>query len=285
MHALAKILARHSGRSEVGPGEIIQATPDYVMMHDRGIARATDRFAEMGGEQIGDPSRVVVVFDHFYPPPRPQDAEGQRAARVFMERHGITNFHAGEGISHVVLPEKGYAFPGALVVGTDSHTITNSAVGCFATGLGHSDIGSLLARRQGVVGVVTNGSIRDLALLRRDLFPVFCSGVCPRSPQKNTPGAVNLPVQVGGLVVQPGDIVVADEDGVAVVPLQMAEDVARAAEDRMKMERQQAEDIKAGRLPLDILFGPGWVDDVLRGKITEIEAAEGSEARPRKLTP
>ncbi len=144
---------------------------------------------------------------------------------------------------------------------------------------------SLRARRQGVVGVVTNGTIRDLALLRRDLFPVFCSGVCPRSPQKNTPGAVNLPVQVGGLVVQPGDIVVADEDGVAVVPLQMAEDIARAADDRMKMERQQAEDIQAGRLPLEILFGPSWVDDVLRGKITEIEAAQGREAQPRKLTP
>ncbi len=131
---------------------------------------------------------------------------------------------------------------------------------------------SLRARAQGVVGVVTNGSIRDLALLRRDQFPVFCSGVCPCSPQKNTPGAINVPVQVGGLVVQPGDIVVADEDGVAVVPLSGAEEIARKAGERMEMERQQADDIKAGRLPLEILFGPTWVDDTLRGKITEIEA-------------
>jgi 3-isopropylmalate/(R)-2-methylmalate dehydratase large subunit len=145
MHALAKILARHSHRSEVQPGEIVQASPDAVMMHDRGVARATQRFFEMGGKRVWDPDKVVVVFDHFYPPPRPQDAEGQRLARDFMDQQGITHFHAGEGIAHVVLPEKGYAFPGALVVGTDSHTITNSALGCFAMGLGHSDIGSILA--------------------------------------------------------------------------------------------------------------------------------------------
>lgn len=145
MHALAKILARRSGRKEVVPGEIVQAAPDYVMMHDRGIARATERFAEMGGDTVWDPSRVVVVFDHFYPPPRPQDAEAQRKARAWMDAQGVTNFHQGEGICHVVLPEKGYAFPGALVVGTDSHTVTNGATGCMAMGVGHSDVGSLLA--------------------------------------------------------------------------------------------------------------------------------------------
>lgn len=145
MHALAKILARHSGRTEVVPGEIVQATPDAVMMHDRGVARATERFFEMGGERVWDPSKVVVVFDHFYPPPRPQDAEGQRIARDFVERQGITSFFPGQGIAHVIMPEKGFAFPGALVVGTDSHTITSSALGCMAMGLGHSDVGSLLA--------------------------------------------------------------------------------------------------------------------------------------------
>lgn len=145
MHALAKIIAQHSGRAVVEPGEIVQAIPDFVMMHDRGIARATARFWEMGGKRVWDPSRVVVVFDHFYPPPRPQDAEAQSRARDFMNDQGITNFHEGEGIAHVVMPERGYAFPGALIVGTDSHTITNSALGCMATGVGHSDVGSLLA--------------------------------------------------------------------------------------------------------------------------------------------
>jgi 3-isopropylmalate dehydratase large subunit len=129
----------------VEPGEIVQASPDYVMMHDRGIARATERFFEMGAKRVWDPSRVVVVFDHFYPPPREQDAEAQRRSRAFMDDQEITNFYPGQGIAHLVLPEQGYAFPGALVVGTDSHTITCGGVGCMAMGLGHSDIGSILA--------------------------------------------------------------------------------------------------------------------------------------------
>lgn len=129
---------------------------------------------------------------------------------------------------------------------------------------------SLRARKGGIIGVVTNGAIRDLRLLREDRFPIFCTGVCPRSPQKNTPGSVNVSIQVGGVVVSPGDIVVADDDGVAVVPAAVAAEVASKAEDRMKMEYQQAEDIRAGKLPLEILHGASWVDDILRGKITEI---------------
>jgi 3-isopropylmalate/(R)-2-methylmalate dehydratase large subunit len=145
MHAIAKIFAKRGGRREVVPGEIIWASPDYIMMHDRGIARVMDRLSAMGADQIPDPSRVVVVFDHFYPPPREQDAEAQRRARAFMAQQGITRFYPGDGIAHLVLPEKGYAYPGILIVGTDSHTVTNGAAGCVATGLGHSDIASVLA--------------------------------------------------------------------------------------------------------------------------------------------
>lgn len=73
---------------------------------------------------------------------------------------------------------------------------------------------SLQARNRGVAGVVTNGCVRDIALLREERFPVFCRGVCPRSAQKNTPGSINVPVPVGGLVVSPGDIVIGDDDGI-----------------------------------------------------------------------
>lgn len=115
------------------------------MLHDRGIGRVRLRFEEMGGKQVLDPSRVVVVFDHYYPAPRPQDADSHRKSREWMEAQGIENFHAGRGIAHVIMPEMGYAFPGALIVGSDSHTVTNSGVGCLSTGLGHSDLASLLA--------------------------------------------------------------------------------------------------------------------------------------------
>jgi len=128
---------------------------------------------------------------------------------------------------------------------------------------------SLQARNRGAAGIVTNGCVRDVRLLREERFAAFCRGVCPRSAQKSTPGSVNVPVQVGGLVVSPGDIVVADDDGVAVVPLGIAAEVAQKARARMDMEYQQARDIKEGKQPLEIIFGDNWVDAALKGKVRE----------------
>lgn len=134
---------------------------------------------------------------------------------------------------------------------------------------------SLKARNQGAVGMVTNGTVRDVRLLREDAFPIFCAGVCPRSPQKHTFGAINVPIQVGGLTVKPGDIVSADVDGVVVVPLEIAERVAQAGAERMEMEHQQAEDIRSGKEPLEILFGASWVDD----RLAESELYEEVDAK------
>jgi len=130
---------------------------------------------------------------------------------------------------------------------------------------------SLQARNRGIVGLVSNGCVRDIRLLREEKFPAFCRGVCPRSAQKNTPGSINVPVQVGGLVISPGDIVVGDDDGVAVIPLAVAEEVIKRARQRMDMEYQQARDIREGRKPLEIIFGDNWVDTALQGKVQEFK--------------
>jgi 4-hydroxy-4-methyl-2-oxoglutarate aldolase len=129
---------------------------------------------------------------------------------------------------------------------------------------------SLQARNRGVVGIVSSGCIRDLRLLREERYPVFSRGVCARSAQKNTPGSINMPIQVGGIVVCPGDIIVGDDDGVAVVPLADAHDVLRRAQERMQMERTQAADIQEGKKPLEIVFGEDWVTKSLQGKIRKI---------------
>jgi 4-hydroxy-4-methyl-2-oxoglutarate aldolase len=130
---------------------------------------------------------------------------------------------------------------------------------------------SLQARKRGAAGLVSNGCVRDIRLLREERFHAFCRGVCPRSAQKHTPGSINVPVHVGGLVINPGDIVVGDDDGVAVVPLAIAEEVQRTARGRMDMEHQQAQDIKDGKKPLEILFGDNWVDAALKGKVKEFD--------------
>jgi 3-isopropylmalate/(R)-2-methylmalate dehydratase large subunit len=172
MHALSKIIARHANRESVEVGEIVNVTPDYVMLNDRGAARAADLFRKMGGDKVYYPDHIVVVFDHHYPPIRQQDSVSQKRTREWIKEQGITKFHPGEGIGHVIFPEKGYAFPGALIFGTDSHTVTNSALGCLATGLGHSDIASYLA--------LGYNWLRVPEIIRFDLHGDFKLGVCAK---------------------------------------------------------------------------------------------------------
>jgi len=172
MHAISKIIAKHADRKGVEVGEIVNVTPDYVMLNDRGAARAADLFRKMGGENVNYPEQIVVVFDHHYPPIRQQDSVSQKRTREWVKEQGITKFHAGEGIGHVIFPEKGYAFPGALIFGTDSHTVTNSALGCLATGMGHSDIASYLA--------LGYNWLRVPEVLRFNLHGEFKPGVCAK---------------------------------------------------------------------------------------------------------
>ena len=172
MHAIAKIIAKHANRERVEVGEIVNVVPDFVMLNDRGAARAADLLRKMGGDKVFDPSRVIVVFDHHYPPIRQQDSVSQKKTREWIEEQKITKFHAGEGIGHVIFPEKGYAFPGALIFGTDSHTVTNSALGCVATGMGHSDIASWLA--------IGHNWLRVPEVLRFNLHGQLRPGVCAK---------------------------------------------------------------------------------------------------------
>lgn len=135
--------------------------------------------------------------------------------------------------------------------------------GCF----GHRSAMQVLAR--GGVGVVASGSIRDVAALRKDRFPVFCQGVSPRAPQKSTPGSINVPVHIGEIVVIPGDIVVGDDDGVVVVPRLLARQVLMKAFER---DRAEADALAEGNLR-DLLPDPAHgaldVDKLLKGKVIE----------------
>ena len=82
-----------------------------------------------------------------------------------------------------------------------------------------------MARNKGVAGFVTDGLVRDIAGIEAVGLPVYCAGVTPNSPARNGPGTVGFPVVIGDVVVNAGDIVVGDRDGVVVVPLLEAEAV------------------------------------------------------------
>jgi len=97
----------------------------------------------------------------------------------------------------------------------------------------HAIIGELMSARaeqRGVGGMVIWGAIRDSAELRQGSFPVFASGVTHRGPYKNGPGEINVPIVMGGIPVNPGDIVVGDADGLIVVPLDHAEAILASAQ-------------------------------------------------------
>lgn len=138
----------------------------------------------------------------------------------------------------------------------------DSNSGCF----GHRS--ALTARARGGVGVVVSGSIRDAAMLRLERFPVFARGVSPRAPQKNTPGSINVPVQIGGIVVCPGDIVVGDDDGVVVIPRAMARTVLEKARVR-DLKEKEAGNTAAAELPLDPSGATLSLDKLLAGRVVE----------------
>ncbi len=141
-----KILAKAADRPEVFPGEIVEARIDLAMLHENTGTPAVMAFREIGLNSVWDPSRVVVIFDHNAPASTEIAAGLHKYMRTFVEEFKIGTFYdIQEGICHQVLPEKGHVLPGQLVVGVDSHTCTYGALGVFSTGIGSTDMTSVLA--------------------------------------------------------------------------------------------------------------------------------------------
>lgn len=137
-----KILAAHSGRDYVEPGEIIDANVDIVLANDITAPLSLEEFEKVGAKKVFDPEKVVFVLDHFTPNKDIISAENCKKIREFSKRHGIKHFYEGGrcGIEHALLPEQGIVVPGDVVIGADSHTCTYGALGAFATGMGSTDI-------------------------------------------------------------------------------------------------------------------------------------------------
>jgi 4-hydroxy-4-methyl-2-oxoglutarate aldolase len=133
---------------------------------------------------------------------------------------------------------------------------------------------SLAAR--GVRGLVIEAGVRDVAELRQMGFPVWSAAVSAQGTVKETPGAVNVPVCVGGQVVRPGDAIIADDDGVVCVPREQVRQALAAAQARTAKEEQVRTALAGGQLGLD-LYG---LRDKLAARGVEYVAAESYREQP-----
>jgi len=139
-----KVLGQKAGKSVV-PGEIVEVKPDIAMSHDN-TAAISKTFKEIGVAKIDDPNRHVIVLDHCVPAANEKFAQNHKDIRAFVAEQGIPNFFdIDRGICHQVLPEEGFALPGYLMVGSDSHSTTYGAFGALATGIGRSEMAVIFA--------------------------------------------------------------------------------------------------------------------------------------------
>lgn len=142
-----KILAAHSGKDHVQPGEFVDARLDMVLGNDITAPVAIKEFNKMGAEKVFDRDKVALVPDHFAPNKDIVSAQMCKAMRTFARDQEITNyFEVGEmGIEHALLPEKGIVTAGEVIIGADSHTCTYGALGAFSTGVGSTDMAAGMA--------------------------------------------------------------------------------------------------------------------------------------------
>ncbi len=145
MNIIEKILARASGKSEVSPGEIVEASIDVAMIHDLTGPLAIKSFREIGAKKVWDNQRIVVILDHIVPASSVRSATLHKIVRDFVKEQNIKNFYdvGLGGVCHQVMPENGHVRPGETIVGADSHTCTYGAFGAFATGIGSTEMAAV----------------------------------------------------------------------------------------------------------------------------------------------
>lgn len=141
-----KILADHTGKKYVEPGELILADVDMVLGNDITAPVAIKEFYKSGCERVFDRKKIALVPDHFAPNKDIKSAQQCKTVRDFAREQQIENyFEVGKmGIEHALLPEKGLVVPGDVVIGADSHTCTYGALGAFSTGVGSSDMAAAM---------------------------------------------------------------------------------------------------------------------------------------------
>lgn len=163
-----------------------------------------------------------------------------RGAKLCGPAYTVQNYSKDNLMSHYALK---HSQPGDVLV-VDSRC---------GYGSGWGELMSIVAKAKGLAGLVIDGTVRDIYELGDIGFPIFAKGVQAEGTVKNTPGKVNCPVSCGGLTVMPGDIIVGDENGVVVIPVEQINSVLEGAQAISDKEESIRPRINAGEALYDIL--------------------------------
>lgn len=123
------------------------------------------------------------------------------------------------------------------------------------------DILSSVAKRKNLAGIVLDGAVRDVAELRAGDMPVYASGVSPAGPTKGWGGTIDTAISCGGVAVKPGDVILGDDDGVAVIPIERVAAIKTLAEERLAFEADVLKRIANGEDTASI-FAPQTIEDI-----------------------
>jgi len=143
------------------------------------------------------------------------------------------------------------AEPGDVIVVDAGGDLSNALIG---------EMMVAYAIKRGVAGIVINGAIRDAASIGAEDFPMFAAGITHRGPYKDGPGEINVPISIDGMVVEPGDLIIGDDDGLLCIPYDHVKDVYERAHAKHVAEQKQLEQIVKGE------NDRSWVLNALREK-------------------
>ncbi len=139
-----KVLGGKAGRI-VRAGEVVTVSPDYILSHDNTAAISLE-FAKLGLTHVRRPEKIVVILDHVVPASAEKYAQNHKLVREFVAAQNIPHFFdIHNGICHQVFSEAGFALPGKLILGADSHTTSYGAFGAFSAGIGRTEAACLWA--------------------------------------------------------------------------------------------------------------------------------------------